>query len=213
MEFDNGHVPRTGVGLEDVCFDFWGDGWPKFSQYLQRNPRLLETPENNWFKHIILISIMRQTEDPLAGHCVYWSIWTHCVVSSSWSTRTSSLDFSPFIFEVISSITSLFRVLKRKKYMYTRVFFISINDFAWASQCLIFQPFEPQKMLIQCLEFSPTNTAFRLQIGKNVTFWQYGSFEENIGIRNSQKCPTSVKFMQKRTVGCQSLTLSASANA
>ena len=58
----------------------------------------------------------------------------------------------------------------------TRVFFISITDFAWASQCLIFRPFEPQKMLIQCLKFALTNNKFWLQTGKIVNFWQHGEY-------------------------------------
>ena len=93
-------------------------------------------------------------------------------------------------------------------------FFISITDFAWASQCLIFQPFEPQKMLIQCLEFAPSNNTFELIIGKSVRFWQYGSFVENIWIHKILKMPNFSQILYpKRAVWCQSLTWSASANA
>ena len=48
---------------------------------------------------------------------------------------------------------------------YTRVFFISITDFAWALQCLIFWLFEPQKMLIRCLKFTLTRFTFGMKIG------------------------------------------------
>ena len=47
---------------------------------------------------------------------------------------------------------------------------------------LNFSAFEPQKMLIQCVNFALTNTKFRMQIGKIVHFWQHGSFLEHIWI-------------------------------
>jgi len=59
--------------------------------------------------------------------------------------------------------------------IYTRVFFISITDFAWASQCLIFRPFEPQKMLLWCLKFTLTRFTFESKIGTIGQFWQIGS--------------------------------------
>ena len=54
---------------------------------------------------------------------------------------------------------------KARQIVYTRVFCISITDFAWASQCLIFRPFEPQKMLIRCLKFTLTRFTFGMKIG------------------------------------------------
>ena len=86
----------------------------------------------------------------------------------------------------------------RDREWYTRVFFISITDFAWASQCLIFQPFEPQKMLIQCLEFASSNNTFELKIGKSVQFWQYVSFVESIWIHKILKMPNFSQILYQK---------------